>query len=138
MKQLHESLSSMQSFVNLAAFGQTTADWLTEFALQHTDLPGIFFNEGLTDSQLLRNNHTQINGNPMVISLEDNIFSYSKASKITGAAKSDTAENGPENETPDTTDKNLHATAPGYGESPSRISLMRLHEFLLMEQLMQD
>lgn len=34
--------------------------------------------------------------------------------------------------------RNLYKPASDYWESPSQISLVRLHEFLLMEQLMQS
>ncbi|MBK7110777.1 MAG: hypothetical protein IPH61_17110 [Bacteroidetes bacterium] len=123
----------------MSVFGHATNDGLIKVSFNPSDNPIKLINSMPNVLELKENNHTQINGNLMVINSEDNTFLYSNNSSTDNASgTTDIARKISGEEVLNSTNRSLLATASGIWEIPSRTSLMRLHEFLLMEQLMQD
>ncbi|HET8964218.1 MAG TPA: hypothetical protein VFM99_09985 [Chitinophagales bacterium] len=139
MKHNHVSHLCILPLISLSVFGHATTDELIKVSFNPSDNPIKLINSTHNALELIENNHTQINGNLMVINSEDNTFLYSKNSSSDNASviTNDSGKVSGE-DILNSTNRSLLAAASGNWEIPSRTSLMRLHEFLLMEQLMQD
>lgn len=139
MKHNHISHLCLLSFIGSSVFGHTTTDGLIKVSFNPSDNPITLINSTHNTLELIENNHTQINGNPMVINTEGNTILYSNNSSSDNASViTNDSEKVSVEDILNSTNKSLLAAASGNWEIPSRTSLMRLHEFLLMEQLMQD
>lgn len=137
----HNSISQVcvLSLLSLSVFGKNPTDRLIGISLNSEDNPRFNKQIVVSDPGLLTSRHPQLNGNLMVKSSEKSKSLYSmQNSNSAENIKSDLTHTEESGQNMNTVSKNVKANSSGHWESPSRTSLMRLHEFLLMEQLMQD